>query len=164
MIESFHYMRLRKASYTEFKRVSTSLVDFSFVSSSPIFLLNRVPMMNLELKENDLISFMNPVCPQCSSKNVVKNGTCFKIQKYICSDCRYSFFARPPNYGYGKHFPHDIQNKSMKSRVKTSLRKAASLFRIIGDTIISHEIVRRLVPPQERSMMKSSEYFVYDEQ
>ena len=115
MIESFHYMRLRKASYTEFKRVSTSLDDFSFVSSSPIFLLNRVPMMNLELKENDLISFMNPVCPQCNSKNVVKNGTCFRtmenattfrMQRYICSDCRYSFVARPPNYGYGKHFHH----------------------------------------------------------
>ena len=106
MIESFHYMRLRKASYTEFKRVSTSLDDFSFVSSSPIFLLNRVPMMNLELKENDLISFMNPVCPQCSSKNVVKNGTTFRMQRYICSDCRYSFVARPPNYGYGKHFHH----------------------------------------------------------
>ena len=173
MIESFHYMRLRKAPYTEFKRVSTSLDDFSFVSSSPIFLLNRVPMMDLELKENDLISFMNPVCPQCNSKNVVKNGTCFRtmengttfrMQRYICSDCRYSFVARPPNYGYGKHFPHDIQNKSMKSRVKTSLRKAASLFRITGDTIISHETVRRLVPPLERSMMKSSGYFVYDEQ
>ena len=52
----------------------------------------------------------------------------------------------------------------MKSRVKTSLRKAASLFRITGDTIISHETVRRLVPPLERSMMKSSGNFVYDEQ
>ena len=127
-------------------------------------MLNRVPMMDLELKENDLISFMNPVCPQCNSKNVVKNGTCFRMQRYICSDCRYSFVARPPNYGYGKHFSHDMQNKSMKSRVKTSLRKAASLFRIINDTIISHETVRRLVPPLERSMMKSSGYFVYDEQ
>jgi len=52
----------------------------------------------------------------------------------------------------------------MKSRVKTSLRKAADLFRIIGGTIISHETVRRNVPPPERSMMESSGYFVYDEQ
>ena len=109
MIESFHYIRLMKSPYTVFKSVSTSLDDFSFVSSSLIFLLNRVPMMDLALKENDLIIFMNPVCPQCSSKNVVKNGTFFRImengttfrmQRYICSDCRYSFVARPPNYGY----------------------------------------------------------------
>ena len=102
--------------------------------------------MDLELKENDLISFVNPICPQCLSKNVVRNGTVFRMQKYICTDCRYSFVARPPNYGYGKHFPDDIRNKSMKSRVKTSLRKAADLFRIIGNTIISHETVRRNVP------------------
>jgi len=72
--------------------------------------------------------------------------------------------ARPPNYGYGKHFPDDIRNKSIKTRVKTSLRKAAYLFRTIGGTIISHETVRRNVSPPERSMMESSGYFVYDEQ
>ena len=129
--------------------------------------------MDLELKENDLISFMNPICPQCRSKNVVRNGTCsrtmengtvFRMQKCTCTDCRYSFVARPPNYGYGKHFPDDIKDKGVKSRVKTSLRKAADLFRIIGNTIISHETVRRLVPPPERGMMESSGYFVYDEQ
>jgi|GEM_PF-4123395 len=101
--------------------------------------------MDLELKENDLISFMNPTCPQCSSKRVSRNGTCFRtmengtvfrMQKYICSGCRYSFVARPPNYGYGKHFSDDICNKGIKTRVKTSLRKAADLFRTIGDTII----------------------------
>jgi transposase-like protein len=166
-------MRLRKAPYTDFRRVSTSLDNFTFIDSSPVFILNNTPVMDLELKENDLVSFMNPVCPQCSSGNVVRNGTCFRtmengtgfrMQKYICSDCRYSFVARPPNYGYGKHFPDDIRNKSIKTRVKTSLRKTADLFRIIGNTIISHETVRRNVPPPERSMMESSGYFVYDEQ
>ena len=166
-------MRLRKAPYTEFRRVSTSLDNFTIIDSSPVFMLNNDPHMDLELKENDLISFMNPICPQCRSKNVVRNGTCsrimengtvFRMQKYTCSDCRYSFVARPPNYGYGKHFPDDIKDRTMKSRVKTSLRKAADLFRIIGNIIISHETVRRLVPPPERGMMESSGYFVYDEQ
>jgi len=166
-------MRLRKAPYTQFRRVSTSLDDFTSIDSSPVFILNNTPVMDLELKENDLISFMNPACPQCSSKRVLGNGTCFRtmengtvfrMQKYICSDCRYSFAARPPNYGYGKHFPDDIRNKGIKTRVKTSLRKAAYLFRIIGNTIISHETVRRNVTPPERSMMESSGYFVYDEQ
>jgi len=111
-------MRLRKAPYTEFKRISTSLDDFSPLGTSPIFMLNNIPMMDLELREHDLISYMNPVCPQCHSKNVVKNGTCnrklengtvFRIQRYICQDCRYSFVARPPNYGYGKHYPDDVK-------------------------------------------------------
>jgi transposase-like protein len=173
MMESFFYMRLRKAPFTEFKRVSVSLDDFSSVGSSPIFTLNNIPMMDLELKENDLISFMNPMCPNWDSRNVVKNWTCmrklengivFRVQRYICNDCRYSFVARPPNYGYGKHFPEDVREKGIRSRIKTSLRKAANLFRILGDMTISHETVRRYIPPIQYSIMESSGYFVYDEQ
>ncbi|AKA47732.1 hypothetical protein IX51_00005 [uncultured archaeon] len=166
-------MRLRKAPYTEFKRVSTSLDDYASVDSSPLFLVNNIPMMDIELKENDLISFMNPMCPQCRSKNVVRNGTClrtlengtvFRVQRYICRDCRYSFVARPPNYGYGKHYPEDVREKGVKTRVKTSLRKAADLFRIIGNVIISHETIRKYVPSLPDMVMVSSGYFVYDEQ
>ena len=166
-------MRLRKAPYTEFRRVSTSLDDYASVDSSPIFLINNIPMMDIELKENDLISFMNPMCPQCRSRNVVRNGTClrtmengtvFRVQRYICRDCRYSFVARPPNYGYGKHYPDDVREKSVKTRVKTSLRKASGLFRILGNVIISHETIRRYVPSPPEWIMESSGYFVYDEQ
>ena len=166
-------MRLRKAPYTEFRRVSTSLDDFSSLSASPIFMLNNVPMMDMELKENDLISFMNPMCPQCHSRNVVKNCTCirtmengtvFRVQRYMCRDCRYSFVARPPNYGYGKHYPDDVREKSLKTRVKTSLRKASSLFRILGNVIISHETIRKYIPPPPDVVIASSGYFVYDEQ
>ena len=166
-------MRLRKAPYTEFRRVSTSLDDYASVDSSPVFLVNNIPMMDMELKEDDLISFMNPICPHCGSRNVVKNGTCirtmengtvFRVQRYICRDCRYSFVARPPNYGYGKHFPDDVREKSIRTRVKTSLRKASSLFRILGNIMISHETVRKYVPPPQNTVMESSGYFVYDEQ
>ena len=172
-MDSLPYMRLRKAPYTDFRRVSTSLDDFTSIDSSPVFILNNNPVMDLELKENDLIGFMNPVCPQCSSSNVVKNGTCFRkmengtvfrIQRYICRKCGYSFVARPPNYGYGKHFPKDMKEKGIRSRIKTSLRKAASLFRIPGGVIISHETVRKYVPPIQDTVMDSSGYFVYDEQ
>ena len=143
----FQDMRLRKAPYTEFRRVFTSLDDYVSVDFSPVFLINNISMMDMELKENDLICFMNPMCPQCRSKNVVKNGTClrtmengtvFSVQRYICRDCRYSFVARPPTYGYGKHYPNKIREKSVRTRVKTSLRKAADLFRIIGNVIISN--------------------------
>ena len=69
-------MRLRKAPYTEFRRVSTSLDDYASVDSSPVFLINNIPMMDMKLKENGPICFMNPMCSECRSKNVVKNGTC----------------------------------------------------------------------------------------
>ncbi len=166
-------MRLRKAPYTEFRRVSTSLDDYVSVDSSPVFLINNIPMMDMELKENDLICFMNPMCPHCRSRNVVKNGTClrtmengtvFRVQRYRCNDCRYSFVARPANYGYGRHYPDDVREKSVRTRVKTSLRKAADLFRILGNVIISHETIRKYVPPSRSGMMESSGYFVYDEQ
>ena len=113
-MQIFYYMRLRKAPYTEFRRVSTSLDDYASVDSSPVFLVNNIPMMDMELRENDLISFMNPMCPQCRSKNVVRNGTVFRVQRYICRDYSYSFVARPPNYGYGKHYPDQVREKSVK--------------------------------------------------
>ncbi len=48
--------------------------------------------------------------------------------------------------------------------MKTSLRKAADLFRIIGNVIISHVTIRRYVPSFPEEMMVSSGYFVYDGQ
>ena len=57
-------MRLWRTSYTGFKRISTSLDDLSSVDSYSVFMLNNVPMMDLELKENyldiakKLINFM----------------------------------------------------------------------------------------------------------
>ena len=78
MNETYHHMRLRKAPYTEFRRISTSLDDFSSLGTSPVFMINNIPMMDLELKDHDLISYLNPMCPQCLSRNVVKNGTCIR--------------------------------------------------------------------------------------
>ncbi len=75
------HIRLRKAPFTEFKRVSTSLDDYASIDSSPVFMINNIPMMDMELKENDLISFMNPVCPHCGSRNVVKNGTSLRTME-----------------------------------------------------------------------------------
>ena len=166
-------MRLRKAPFTEFKRISTTLDDFSLLGTSPIFMINNIPMMDLELRNHDLISYMNPMCPQCLSRNVVKNGTCvrklengtvFRVQRYICQDCRYSFVARPPNYGYGKHYPDDMKEKGIRTRVKTSLRKTADIFHTIGRIIISHETVRKRIPEVPVTEMQASGYFVYDEQ
>ena len=61
MTFTFHYMRLRKAPYTELNRISISLDEFVSMDFSPVFLINNIPMMDMELKKNDLISFMNPM-------------------------------------------------------------------------------------------------------
>ena len=77
MTESFLYMRLRKAPYTEFKSVSTSLDDFSSLDSSPIFMLNNIPMM-----EKDNIAMRNKRLLQ-SQRFTVGQGIAFlEIQIY----------------------------------------------------------------------------------
>ena len=94
----------------------------------------------------------------------MENGTVFRIQRYTCNDCRYSFSARLQRYEYGKHYPNDIQEKSIRARVKTSLREASELYRILGNVIVSHETIRKYVPSTPREVMAPSGYFVYDEQ
>ena len=49
-------MRLRNAPFTIFKRISTSLDDFSSLGTSSLFMLDNIPNMDLELREHDLIS------------------------------------------------------------------------------------------------------------
>ena len=89
-------MRLRKSPFTEFKRISTTLDDFSPLGTSPIFMINIIPIMDLELRNHDLISYMNPMSPQCLSRNIVKNGTCvrklengtvFRVQRPCAPSC-----------------------------------------------------------------------------
>lgn len=127
VICAFHDMT-GETHCTQLKRISTTFDSFSDIDNSSMFMINCVPMLEIELIENDLISYMNPLCPKCNSKNIVKNGTCtktmengvkFRIQRYICRDCSYSFVARPPNYGYGKYYPDDLKEKSIRSRIKT---------------------------------------------
>ncbi len=110
-------------------------------------MLNNVPTIDMDLKENDLTSFICSLCPQCLSRNVVKNGTClrkmengirFGVQRYICRDCRHSFLASLPNDGYEKHYPGHVEGNNVKTGVKTSPRKAADMFRIIVNVIMSH--------------------------
>jgi hypothetical protein len=121
----------------------------------------------------DLLHYRQPICPQCRSHNIVNNGTfirkletgtLIRIQRYRCNDCLFSFETRPPNHGYGKHIPDDTKSKSIRGRVKTSLRKTAEFFSLIGNVAVSHETIRKNMPSPPDRKMESSGYFVYDEQ
>jgi hypothetical protein len=57
-----------------------------------------------------------------------------------------------------------VKEKSIRTRVKTSLRKTAEIFRTIGRIMISPETVRKTIPLIPVTMMEASGYFVYDEQ
>ncbi len=52
-METLTRIGLRKAPYTEFKRVSTSLYKFTCIESTPIFMRYNVPVMYTDLKETD---------------------------------------------------------------------------------------------------------------
>ena len=70
--------------------------------------------------------------------------------------------ARPPNYGYGKHYPDDMKEKGIRTRVKTSLRKTADIFHTIGRIIISPETVRKTIPLIPVTKMEASCFFTYE--
>ena len=166
-------MKIHRYTFIKKRIITTDLDDFTGdVPSTPKDV--NVPDVSIAPKgETDLLFYKEPLCPLCLSCSVSKNGTFVRtlesgqpilIQKYICNDCGHSFDARPPNYGYGNHFSNETKEKSVKGRVKTSLRNVKSFFLDLLEMNISHESVRKSVPIIPYTSMESSGYFVYDEQ
>lgn len=154
--------------------ITTNLDDYSGDhASSPLKLEEQPTGIRFLADGTPVLHYSCPVCPRCFSRNVSRNGTYMReiqghtvrIQKYICGDCSYSFEARPPGYGYGKHFPDDLMKKTARSRVLSSLRKAAEMCGIFLGISVSHETVRASIPEiPDGGKMPSSGYFSYDEQ
>ena len=166
-------MKIHRYTFIKKRIITTDLDDFTGEAPSSPKDVN-LPDVSISPKgEMDLLFYKNPLCPLCLSSNVSKNGTFVRtlesgqpilIQKYICNDCGHSFDARPPNYGYGNHFSNETKEKSVKGRVKTSLRNVKSFFLDLIDVKISHETIRNNVPVIPHHKWYSSGYFVYDEQ
>ena len=166
-------MKIHRYTFIKKRIITTDLDDFTGEAPSSPKDVN-LPDVSISPKgEMDLLFYKDPLCPLCLSSNVSKNGTFVRtlesgqpilIQKYICNDCGHSFDARPPNYGYGNHFSNETKEKSVKGRVKTSLRNVKSFFLDLLDVKISHETIRNNVPVLPHHKWYSSGYFVYDEQ
>ena len=166
-------MKIHRYTFIKKRIITTDLDDFTGEAPSSPKDVN-LPDVSISPKgEMDLLFYKDPLCPLCLSSNVSKNGTFVRtlesgqpilIQKYICNDCGHSFDARPPNYGYGNHFSNETKEKSVKGRVKTSLRNVKSFFLDLIDVKISHETIRNNVPVIPHHKWYSSGYFVYDEQ
>jgi len=171
---ALYSVRYHSISGIKRKVITTTLDDFSGdVPTSPFFIPEQDAGMTFR-GDSIILHYTDPVCPRCLSRNVSRNGTYMRnisgqnvlIQKYLCNGCSYSFEARPPGYGYGKHIPDDVIKKSVSARLKSSLRKAADMCMIFLGIGISHETVRKSMPPvpENRERMESSGYFSYDEQ
>ena len=166
-------MKIHRYTFIKKRIITTDLDDFTGEAPSSPKDVN-IPDVSISPKgEMDLLFCKDPLCPLCLSSNVSKNGTFVRtleswqpilIQKYICNDCGHSFDARPPNYGYGNHFSNETKEKSVKGRVKTSLRNVKSFFLDLIDVKISHETIRNNVPAIPHDKWYSLGYFVYDEQ
>lgn len=167
------YVKIHRYTFIKKRIITTNLDDFTGDNPSSPRDVN-IPDVSISPRgELDILFYNNPVCPLCLSSNVSRNGTFVRtlesgqpiiIQKYICNECDNSFDARPPNYGYGNHFSDDIKKKSVRGRVRTSLRNVRSFFHDLMNVRISHETVRKSMPDVPDSRFESSGYFVYDEQ
>ena len=166
-------MKIHRYTFIKKRIITTNLDDFTGDAPSTPKDVN-IPDVSIAPKgEMDLLFYRDPMCPLCLSSNVSKNGTFVRtlesgqpiiVQKYICNDCGHSFDARPPNYGYGNHFSNETKKKTVKGRVKTSLRNVKSFFLDLLEMSISHETVRKSIPAIPNEKYESSGYFVYDEQ
>lgn len=167
-------MRLRKYPFLRRLIISVNLDDFGTDPATTDPADPNIPDSVVKLgNEIDLLQYRFPVCPQCRSKDIVRNGTFIRtletggrirIQRYRCNDCAFSFETRPPSYGYGKHYPDGMKEKIVKGGVKTSLRKTAYFFGLVGSVSVSHENIRRTIPPKPGRKMMSSGYLTYNEQ
>ena len=62
----------------------------------------------------------------------LETGVRIRVQRYRCKDCNYSFETWSPSYEYGTHYLDVKKKNSTRGRVKTSLRKTAYFFDLIG--------------------------------
>ncbi|MHB1622760.1 MAG: transposase, partial [Cuniculiplasma sp.] len=115
-------MRIRKYWFFPKTIKYVNLDDFGLEPGITGLFDPNIPDISISpSNEMDLILYRNPSCPGCGSMDIVRNGTFIRtletgiqirVQRYLCNSCCYKFEARPPNYGYGKHFPHNMEEKS----------------------------------------------------
>ena len=160
-----------------FKRYHSTLDDFTDEKIENSAMRKRrkeLKFSDIELYPGNLVRYSNPVCPECGSEDVSKNGTYGKklengtvliIQMYVCNRCGKKFVARLPGYGYHKHISEGTREKGIKARVKSTLRKASWFIQTLLDSFISRETIRKLIPERDREVpLDTSLHFTYDEQ
>ena len=152
--------------------------------------LNKVPEIEninkeLFLDENNVFSYVNPVCPVCGSHKIIKKGnivknkqningktTKFKEQQYQCKKCGKKFgIYNNPVIGKHKQFLQEIIDKipSAMEIGYQSLRKISEYFQIFLGITVSHQTIKNWSNKNhtekiENEKLDYSGYYLYDEQ
>ena len=113
---------LSESGFSSDKRITgytKERIDFKSQTSEKVFMaFNRMCMEQDLFGRKTVAIDGTKVSRNGTCTRTLENGIVFRVQKYICTVCRYTFVARPPNYGYGKHFPDDISEKGKGHRFK----------------------------------------------
>ena len=152
--------------------------------------LNKSPNIEntnqkLFLDENNIFSYVNPICPVCGAHKIIKKGTItknkqningktteFKEQQYQCKKCGKKFgIYNNPLIGKNKQFLQEIMDKIpgiLKIRYQ-SLRKISKYFEIFLGIRVSHQTIKNWSNKNHKETINNEEfeysgYYVYDEQ
>lgn len=139
----------------------------------------------LFLDENNLFSYVDPVCPICGSHKIIKKGTItknkqntsgkqtkFKEQQYQCKKCNKKFgIHNNPLIKDNKQFLQEIMDKIpgiMKIGYQ-SLRKISKYFELFLGIQISHQTIKNWSNKNHEEIINNkkldySGYYLYDEQ
>lgn len=152
--------------------------------------LNKSPEIEninkeLFLDENNVFSYVNPVCPVCGSHKIIKKGnivknkqningktTTFKEQQYQCKKCGKKFgIHNNPLIGKHKQFLQEIIDKipSVMKIGYQSLRKISEYFQTFLGITVSHQTIKNWSNKNHTEKIENekfdySGYYLYDEQ
>lgn len=140
--------------------------------------LNKSPNIEntnqkLFLDENNIFSYVNPICPVCGAHKIIKKGTITKNKQNINAKNveKNSKIYNNPLIGKNKQFLQEIMDKIpeiMKIECQ-SLRKISKYFEIFFEIRVSHQTIKNWSNKNHKETINNEEfeysgYYSYDEQ
>ena len=178
---NLNFIQLKLFDFSEEK------IDYEKIISERLNKSPNIENINqkLFLDENNIFSYVNPICPVCGAHKIIKKGTItknkqnidgktteFKEQQYQCKKCGKKFgIYNNLLIGKNKQFLQEIMDKIlgiMKIGYQ-SLRKISKYFEIFFGIRVSHQTIKNWSNKNHKETINNEEfeysgYYVYDEQ
>lgn len=137
------------------------LIKRSFYSIFGVDVVDKKEDNKLFIEPTGLVSYVDPICPICGRKNIIKYGPDdrtlvkkdgnkgkYRVQGYMCKDCDKTFFASLNNSLNSETQENIELNKKIKKLhgiSGLSLDKMAQIVGIFEDVSISHTSVQNIL-------------------